>query len=164
MAMTPSSVFVSLPTEIRQNEPLIAATYHIDPCLGPGGSLAALVVRNTANGADMASVRGERDGRSSPIVATVVSLHGQHHHHPSTPRSHTVIGEGCCRCHKAWSYINLCAAFFGRNGGVGVPASGSLGGSTSPNGTHLPLNQHTQQSIGDEERLSWVEDGWGSFH
>ena len=52
---------------------------------------------------------------------------------------------------------------FGRNGGVGVPASGGLGGSASPNGTRLSPKQHTQQSIGDGERLSWVEDGWGSF-
>ena len=112
MAMTPSSVFGSLPPEIRQHEPLIAATYHIDPYPGPGGSLAALVARNTANGADMASVHGERDGRNSPIVATVVSLHGHHHHHPSTPRSHTVIREGCCRSHKPWGRIDFRAADF----------------------------------------------------
>ena len=110
--MTPSSVFGSLPPKYCQYEPLIAATHYIDHCPGPSGSSAALVARNTANGADMASVHGERDGRNSPIVANVVSLHGHHHHHPSTPRSHTVIGEGCCRYHTPWDHINLCAAYF----------------------------------------------------
>ena len=112
MAMTPSSVFGSLPPKNSQYEPLIAATHYIDRCLGPSGSPAALVARNTANGADMASVRGERDGRNSPIVATVVSLHGHHHHHPSTPRLHTVISEGCYRSHKPWGRIDFRAADF----------------------------------------------------
>ena len=112
MAMTPSSVFGSLPPKNCQHEPLIAATHCIDPCPGPGGSPAALVARNTANGTDMASVHGERDGRNSPIVATVVSLHGHHHHHPSTPRSHTVISEGCYRSHKPWGRIDFRAADF----------------------------------------------------
>ena len=134
MAMTPSSVFGSLPPKNCQYEPLIAATHYIDPCPGPGGSPAALVARNTANGADMASVHGERDGRNTPIVATVGSLHGHHQPHPSTPRSQTVIREGGVAARTSHGAgLTSVRPIFGRNEGVGVPASGGLGGSASPN-------------------------------
>ena len=112
MAMTPSSVFGSLQPEIRQHDPLIASAYCVDLCPGPGGSPAALVAGNMAKGADSASVHGERDGRNSPIAAIVGSLHGHHQPHPSTPRSHTVIRERCCRSHKPWGRADFHAADF----------------------------------------------------
>ena len=97
---------------------------------------------------------------SLPLLVHFMAIINRTHPHPARKRS-SAKGVAAHTSHGA-GLISV-RPIFGRNGGVGLPASGGLGGSASPNGTRLSPKQHTQQSIGDEERLSWVEDGWGSF-